>query len=134
MLNAVLSMAFALPVIAPVGLSPYGVTQEIAPGQGTVVKAGSQVAIEFEVSTLDGKTLANSSTRGLEYRFVLGGEGSDPVLSTAVQGLAPGGERKIFTDSALLYGERGRVPFVAPGLVLQVRVKVLEVDGDRAKV
>jgi FKBP-type peptidyl-prolyl cis-trans isomerase len=131
MLNAALSLTFALPLVTGIQTTIYGVTQDLIPGQGVAAKSGSQVAIQFSVSTLDGKTLANSATRGLEYRFVLGSEGADPVLSTAVRGLAPGGERNIFTESALLYGEKGRVPFVPPGLVLQVKVRVLEVDGAR---
>lgn len=62
---------------------------------GEAVEAGDIVRIRFRACRGDGREVANSLVRGLDYTFVLGEPGRDPVISAIQPGAKVGSRRRI---------------------------------------
>jgi FKBP-type peptidyl-prolyl cis-trans isomerase len=93
-------------------------------GSGPPLQVGDQVTFHYQILSGDGKVLACSRTRGLDFTASLEPSGEVPSLISGLIGVRSGGERRIFTQWKVLGGAQGEAS--GEGEV-QVRVKVLSV-------
>ena len=71
---------------------------ELHLGSGEPAQLGDRVAIRFLAKRLDGKIVADSARRGMNFWFVVGQDGPSPLPSSAALGMRVGASRTARVD------------------------------------
>ncbi len=101
-----------MPVEVPTG---EVVTTDLTEGEGDPVKTGNYVTVDYlGVSCMTGQQFDSSWDGGEPIPVTLGGEGTIPGFATGIEGMKPGGLRRVEIPSALAYGSAGSPPTIAP--------------------
>lgn len=96
--------------------------EEIAIGDGEVVRDGHTVEVMYIGSFPEGKTFDNGS-----FSFQVGSGQVVPGFDMGVQGMKVGGKRKITIPPELGYGARGAGNVIPPNSTLVFELEVLGV-------
>lgn len=101
-----------MPVEAPTG---EVVTTDLTEGEGDPVETGNYVTVDYlGVSCLTGQQFDSSWDGGEPIPVTLGAGGTIPGFATGIEGMKPGGLRRVEIPSALAYGSAGSPPTIAP--------------------
>lgn len=114
------------PASAPsVRFLPGGlVSEDLRAGSGREATAGSEVAVHYVGTLLDGSPVDESRD---PFVFRLGEGRVIAGWEQGVPGMKVGGLRKLTIPPALGYGTSGRVGKIPPGAVLVFEIELLEV-------
>lgn len=119
------------PAPAPVlgsALQWFTVTkEELSPGFGPEVKAGSTVEIDYTMTLLDGTPVDSTAGRG-PFRFKVDDGTAIPGLNAGVKGMRPGGQRKLRIPPLMGYGDRVQ-PGIPANSTLSMEVTVRRVTN-----
>lgn len=96
-------------------------------GTGKEAIAGSQIAVHYTGTFLDGTKFDSSVDRGTPFEFTLGVGQVIRGWDQGVQGMKEGGKRKLTIPSDLAYGDNGIPPAIPPKSVLVFEVELLKV-------
>ena len=97
-LSALLACAsVALGAAKPPAANPQFVV--LKPGFGAEAHNDDLVRIRFSARRIDGKEVANSLRRGLDYSFVLGETGVDPIIEAVQPGMRVGCVWRVWLDA-----------------------------------
>ena len=97
----------------------------IKEGAGDGPTAASQVKVNYEGKTIDGKVFDASAKHGVPASFSL--KGVIPCWTEGVQLMKPGGKARLICPAAIAYGDRGAGPDIPPGATLDFEIELLEV-------
>jgi FKBP-type peptidyl-prolyl cis-trans isomerase FkpA len=101
--------------------------QEIAAGTGVEAKAGDSVSVHYTGWLIDGTKFDSSLDRGQPFEFVLGAGGVILGWDEGVEGMQPGGKRRLTIPAELGYGASGRGPVIPPNATLVFDVELIEI-------
>lgn len=111
------------------------VIMELAPGEGAPIAAGSLAVVHYTGWLYDtaapenkGSKFDSSVDRNDPFRFVLGRGDVIKGWDQGVEGMKPGGKRRLVIPSALAYGERGAGDVIPPGATLVFDVELLGIE------
>jgi FKBP-type peptidyl-prolyl cis-trans isomerase len=96
---------------------------DVTPGEGAPAGLGRPVRVVYRIWLLDG-TLADGTAGGAPAGFVPGEETVIPALEEGVQGMRPGGTRRLIVPSDLAYGPKGDGKRIPPYATLIVDLKL----------
>jgi peptidylprolyl isomerase len=111
---------------AEASLVPFQISETIR-GTGSGARDGDRITVDFTITTVDGKELANSQRRGLPFTLVLGDPNVSPFWWPALKGARKGCERQLTFSSDVVFGPEGAPPFVPHGAQLFGTIRVLHV-------
>ncbi|MBI5706589.1 MAG: FKBP-type peptidyl-prolyl cis-trans isomerase [Armatimonadetes bacterium] len=94
---------------------------------GLPAKPGDRVTVEFVVSTMEGKEIANSAKRGLPYTVAIGDPASNPFWQTALGSCRVGMERKIMFSAENFFGTEGAPPVVPADTPLLGIIRIVRI-------
>ncbi|MDP2705670.1 MAG: FKBP-type peptidyl-prolyl cis-trans isomerase [bacterium] len=97
-------------------------------GTGKEAIVGSQIAVHYTGTLLDGTKFDSSVDRGIPFEFTLGVGQVIRGWDQGVQGMKEGGKRKLTIPSDLAYGDSGIPPVIPPKSVLVFEVELLKVN------
>lgn len=97
-------------------------------GTGKEAIIGSQIAVHYTGTLLDGTKFDSSVDRGIPFEFTLGVGQVIKGWDQGVQGMKEGGKRKLTIPSDLAYGDNGIPPVIPPKSVLVFEVELLKVN------
>jgi len=131
------AMSFLRKLLAPlIGLFAGGaavaavaadlVIEDIREGEGSAAKAGDQVIVHYDGRLADGTPFDSSRDRGQPFGFQLGVGQVIKGWDQGVEGMKPGGQRKLTIPPELGYGARGVGP-IPGGATLVFDVELLEI-------
>lgn len=119
-------MFFPVLLLAPKQAKPVPLVYvDVVEGKGRSVVSGDLVKVQVQVKTVDGKAVVDTKKRGMALNFVV----SDPANKSwrsAVEGMKPGGTRKVQIDSVAEWGAEGNLPVVRPGSILIVTIQLVQ--------
>jgi FKBP-type peptidyl-prolyl cis-trans isomerase FkpA len=98
---------------------------DVALGSGTVAQAGDQVSVHYTGWLSDG-TPFDTSRGGAPLLFTLGAGNVIAGFDEGVQGMEPGGKRRLIVPPALGYGSTGAGP-IPPNATLIFDVELVAV-------
>ena len=101
---------------------------EVKVGEGDAAKAGDVAVVHYTGWLVDGKKFDSSVDRGQPFKFPLGGGRVIRGWDLGVDGMAPGGVRKLIIPSELGYGSRGAGGVIPPDATLIFEVQLLGVE------
>jgi peptidylprolyl isomerase len=103
-------------------------SEDLREGQGEAAKAGDTVSVHY-VGVLheNGKQFDASWDRGQPFEFQLGAGMVIPGWDQGVEGMKPGGRRRLTIPPDLAYGERGAPPDIGPNEPLVFVIDLLRV-------
>lgn len=102
--------------------------EDLVVGTGKEAIAGSQIAVHYTGTLLDGTKFDSSVDRGVPFEFTLGVGQVIKGWDQGVQGMKEGGKRKLTIPSDLAYGDNGIPPVIPPKSVLVFEVELLKVN------
>jgi FKBP-type peptidyl-prolyl cis-trans isomerase len=108
---------------APKGL----VEKDEAVGSGTAAKAGDKVRVHYTGRLLDGTKFDSSRDRDEPFEFVLGQGMVIKGWDQGVEGMKPGGKRRLTIPSELGYGKSGSPPKIPADATLVFDIELLEI-------
>jgi len=100
---------------------------EIATGEGVEATSFSTVDVHYTGRLTDGTKFDSSLDRGEPFSFVLGAGQVIPGWDMGIQGMKPGGKRKLTIPPELAYGARGAGGVIPPNATLEFDVELLKV-------
>jgi peptidylprolyl isomerase len=104
------------------------VVRDLVPGDGPVLRAGSQVTVQYVgVAWSDGEQFDASWGRGQPFQLALGAGSVIPGWDRGLVGMRVGGRRLLVIPPELGYGPQGQPPDIGPNETL-----VFVVDARRA--
>lgn len=104
--------------------------QDFAPGSGPAAAPGDSVEVHYTGCLTDGKKFDSSYDRQEPYGFVLGTGSVIPGWDEGLQGMRPGGKRRLVIPPDLAYGQRGAGSVIPPNSTLIFDVQLVSVNGD----
>ena len=109
--------------------SPSGlIIEEVAIGEGAVAAAGQRVTVHYTGWLSDGEKFDSSKDREEPFEFSLGGGRVIKGWDEGVQGMQPGGQRRLVIPPALGYGEVGAQNVIPPNATLVFEIELLEIQ------
>ena len=129
----------APPPAAPTTPAAAPITQlqkiDIVKGTGEGISAGQQAVVHYTGWLYDpsapehkGKQFDSSRGRGQPFRFLIGGGRVIKGWEEGVQGMQPGGQRRLVIPPALGYGEAGAQNVIPPNATLVFEVELLKIE------
>lgn len=100
----------------------------ISEGAGDAAERGDEVTIHYVGFLPDGTLFENSLAEGEPITFRLGGREVIRGWEEGVEGMRPGGRRRLVIPPELAYGAEGRGDVIPPDAVLVFEVQLLEVN------
>lgn len=129
------------PPSAPVSASPATpaitdlVKTDLVVGTGPQIAAGQEAVVHYtgwlyEPSATDnkGKEFDSSRSRGVPFRFTVGGGGVIQGWDQGVVGMQVGGQRRLVIPAFLGYGDRGGGGVIPPGATLLFDIELLGIE------
>jgi FKBP-type peptidyl-prolyl cis-trans isomerase len=120
--------AFVLSSVASAAIPGLKI-QELKKGKGPKAKAGDSVSVHYTGWLTDGTKFDSSVDRGQPFEFNLGAGQVIKGWDKGVEGMRPGGKRKLTISHELAYGESGRPPIIPPKATLVFEVELLKING-----
>jgi FKBP-type peptidyl-prolyl cis-trans isomerase len=102
--------------------------EEIAAGEGALVKAGDTVRLHYRGSFPDGPEFDSSYKRNQPFSFKVGAGQVVPGFDLGVTGMAVGGKRKVTIPPELGYGARGAGGVIPPNATLVFELELLGIS------
>ena len=102
--------------------------QNLVIGSGEAAQAGRSVRVHYTGWLTTGEKFDSSVDRNEPFGFPLGAGHVIPGWDEGVQGMLPGGKRKLTIPSHLAYGEEGAGGVIPPNATLVFEVELLEIE------
>ncbi len=123
-------LCFCLILITPTGYASHGPAadvgiDEIQIGKGIDALPFSVVDVHYTGKLEDGTVFDSSVERGEPFRFTLGTGQVIPGWDIGIQGMKPGGKRKLKIPAALAYGQKGAGGVIPPNATLIFDVELV---------
>lgn len=112
-----------MPTTTPSGLS----YEDLSIGTGQAATAGQNVSVHYTGWLTDGRKFDSSRDRGQPFEFPLGAGHVIRGWDEGVQGMQPGGIRRLTIPPDLGYGARGAGGVIPPNATLVFEVELLEI-------
>jgi len=103
--------------------------QDFEEGSGPAASRGDTVSVNYTGCLTDGTKFDSSYDRKEPFQFVLGTGMVIPGWDEGLEGMKPGGERRLVIPSDLAYGSRGAGGVIPPNATLIFDVKLVSVNG-----
>lgn len=103
------------------------VYEDVSEGTGDAATAGKMVSVHYTGWLTDGTKFDSSKDRNDPFMFPLGAGHVIRGWDEGVQGMKPGGVRKLTIPSQLGYGERGAGGVIPPNATLVFEVELLKI-------
>ena len=103
------------------------VIEDITIGQGEAATSGQHVSVHYTGWLESGKKFDSSKDRNDPFQFPLGAGHVIRGWDEGVQGMQPGGVRKLTIPGNLAYGARGAGGVIPPNATLVFEVELLKV-------
>lgn len=104
--------------------------RDFAAGSGPAAAKGDTVWVHYTGCLTSGKKFDSSYDRGEPYHFVLGEGMVIPGWDEGLQGMKPGGKRRLVIPADLAYGSRGAGGVIPPNSTLIFDVELVSVNGE----
>ncbi|KXK26482.1 MAG: FK506-binding protein [candidate division WS6 bacterium OLB20] len=114
------------PSPTPLAVSEELGIEDIKTGEGEEARAGDTLTVHY-TGTLEDGTEFDSSRDGEPFEFTLGQGQVIQGWDQGLQGMKPGGVRKLTIPAELGYGETGQGA-IPPGATLLFEVELLEIN------
>jgi len=101
--------------------------EDLQEGEGEIAAAGSTVRVHYTGWLTDGTKFDSSLDRNDPFSFPLGGGRVIRGWDEGVQGMKPGGRRKLTIPPQLGYGAAGAGGVIPPNTILVFEVELLEI-------
>ena len=101
--------------------------QDIKEGNGDAVRAGDKVSVHYTGWLENGKKFDSSLDRGKPFEFTVGKGQVIAGWDEGLQGMKPGGKRKLVIPPQLGYGERGAGSVIPPNAALIFEVELVKI-------
>ncbi len=101
--------------------------EDLTEGEGAPAKAGQMVSVHYTGWLTDGTKFDSSKDRNTPFVFPLGAGHVIRGWDEGVQGMKPGGTRKLTIPPQLGYGARGAGGVIPPNATLVFEVELLEI-------
>ena len=101
--------------------------EDVTVGEGDCAAAGHTVSVHYTGWLTDGTKFDSSKDRNDPFQFSLGGGQVIRGWDEGVQGMQPGGVRRLTIPAELGYGARGAGGVIPPGAILVFEVELLEI-------
>src|SRR3989344_103668 len=95
--------------------------EDIVVGNGSEVKNGDSVSVNYIGTLTDGKEFDSSYKRGQPFEFTVGSGEVIQGWDLGLIGMKTGGKRKLTIPPELGYGERGIVSFLLPPVFIPIK-------------
>ncbi|NSL55456.1 FKBP-type peptidyl-prolyl cis-trans isomerase [Uliginosibacterium sp. IMCC34675] len=102
--------------------------EDLIAGSGEAAQAGRSVRVHYTGWLITGEKFDSSVDRNEPFGFPLGAGHVIPGWDEGVQGMLPGGKRKLTIPPHLAYGEDGAGGVIPPNATLVFEVELLEVE------
>lgn len=103
------------------------IIEDLVVGQGDAAKSGQYVSVHYTGWLTDGRKFDSSKDRNQPFQFALGMGMVIQGWDEGVQGMQPGGLRKLTIPPELGYGARGAGRVIPPNSTLVFEVELLEI-------
>jgi FKBP-type peptidyl-prolyl cis-trans isomerase len=107
--------------------------RDFAPGSGPAAAPGDTVEVHYTGCLTNGKKFDSSYDRQEPFGFVLGTGSVIPGWDEGLQGMRPGGKRRLVIPPDLGYGPRGAGSVIPPNATLIFDVQLVSVNGDTGR-
>jgi len=101
--------------------------EDLQEGEGEIAAAGRTVRVHYTGWLTDGTKFDSSLDRNDPFSFPLGGGRVIRGWDEGVQGMKPGGRRKLTIPPQLGYGAAGAGGVIPPNTILVFEVELLEI-------
>lgn len=101
--------------------------EDLVAGEGVAAETGQKVSVHYTGWLTDGSKFDSSLDRDEPFQFGLGRGMVIRGWDEGVQGMKPGGKRKLTIPPQLGYGARGAGGVIPPNATLVFEVELLEI-------
>ncbi|MEM9480380.1 MAG: FKBP-type peptidyl-prolyl cis-trans isomerase [Verrucomicrobiota bacterium] len=102
--------------------------EQIEVGEGDEARDGVRVSVHYTGRLTNGEKFDSSLDRGTPFEILLGAGNVIKGWDIGLQGMKPGGKRKLTIPGDLAYGDRGSPPKIGPDETLVFDVEMISVD------
>ncbi len=102
--------------------------EDLTEGEGAAAEEGQTVSVHYTGWLTDGVKFDSSKDRGQPFQFSLGAGHVIKGWDEGVQGMKPGGVRKLMIPPQLGYGVHGAGSAIPPNATLVFEVELLDIS------